>query len=1031
MFRQFVIWLLLVAVVQLCVAEKEHCCLGVFRQGALPPGASGHHYMTEGDAIADNTRNNMLSLCGKWAFSFQEKTDSFDVSFVDRAYSCAKWDSINVPSNMELEGYGVPVYTNVKYPFTANPPVIKSEENSVGRYRRRFVIPQEWAERRIILHFDGSTAGMHVWVNGIKVGYVQSTKDAAEFDVTDAVKLGENIIACAVYRFTDGSYLEDQDFWRLSGIDRPVYLYTLDKRGNIPDLFIRAGLDKDYKTGLLDVDICPETVGKSKVRVCLMDGAKMIFSEVRNVDDTEGGPINIRTKLKNVRRWSAETPHLYTFLVLLYSDNGELLDARKNNIGFRTVEIKNSQLLINGKAIEVHGVNLHEHHPERGHVVDSATMLADIKLMKQSNINAVRTSHYPQQTLWYDLCDRYGLYVIDEANIEMHGMADIYGYDTKEHPASRPEYLEAMKARLFSMVERDKNHPCVIVWSLGNESCQGSNFQTLYHMLKEKDTSRPVQYEQARLAYNTDIICPMYPTLDDMISVASNKSDRPWIYCEFAHSMGNSTGDFQRYFDVIRSCPHMQGGFIWDWVDQGIRTYDEFGRKYWAYGGDLRADTLRSDKNFCINGLVDADRNPHPALEEVKKVYQDIRFSVKDAFSGDLLVENHFIERNLNDFRFHWDLLSGGSVVAGGDFYINLQPGECGVVKLPLCDESSSDDLYLNVYALIDNGNEILPSGFEIAKEQFCLKSVSYGYTPGKGELWMNDEKNIMTIHAGDSVAYEFDKKNGSLMQIYNNGERMLEESVRPDFWRPLTDNDLGDGLGIRSNVWRAAAQNMKLDSFTVNRSDTAIEVVASYILPDAPSVYRIYYTVFGDGSLRYDISWRKETEILPELPRFGMLFTLKKRYDNFSWYGRGPQENYSDRKTAAFVGSYSAKVGETRFDYARPQATGNHTDVKFASVTDNSGNGLAVYGIQPLEVTALDVSTNDLDTTNEKQLRHINDVNADPCRVFLNVDLCQRGLGGDNSWELPPHDDYRLTENTYDYSFVIKPLISKNKILN
>lgn len=1008
---------------QVCMAGTEHCRLDVFRVGTLAPASSGHHYMSTDDALVDNRGRNTLSLCGKWAFSFSDKTDAIDASFADSNYSCAKWDSINVPSNMELEGYGLPVYTNIKYPFTADPPVIRGAENAVGRYRRAFVIPEGWRGRRVILHFDGSTAGMHVWVNGIMQGYVQSAKDEAEFDITDAVRPGENIVACGVYRYTDGSYFEDQDFWRLSGIDRPVYIYTLDKRGNISDIFVKAGLDKDYRDGILNIDITPETAVSGKLHVCLKQGDRTVLSQVKNIGCPISGAAKFKTRLRNVKRWSAESPYLYTLLTTLYDGDGNVLDVRRTLVGFRSVEIKNSQLLVNGKAIEIHGVNLHEHHPERGHAVDSATMLRDIRLMKQSNINAVRTSHYPQQTYWYDLCDRYGIYVVDEANIEMHGMAAIYGYDTPQHPASRPEYLDAMKARVTSMFERDKNHPCVIAWSPGNESCQGTNFYALYNMLKEMDNTRPVQYEQARLAENTDIICPMYPTLDDMKDVASKPSDRPWIYCEFAHSMGNSTGDFQRYFDVIRSCPHMQGGFIWDWVDQGIGTHDELGRKYWAYGGDFGADTIWTDKNFCINGLVDADRTPHPALEEVKKVYQDIRFSVKKPFSGEVTVENHFTEKNLDDYRFHWDLCAGEAVIAQGDFYKKLQPGECGAVKLPLPATEPGQDLYLNVYAIVENGNEILPNGFECAKEQFCLNSAPYAYMPGNGAIRVSEDDSILKIETGTSAIYEFNKRTGALMQIYCNGTSILEEPARPDFWRPLTDNDLGDGLGTRSNIWRSAARNMKLDSLSVSHTDSVVKITACHTISDAPSTYRVLYTIYGDGAMRYDIRWEKSRDTLPELPRFGTLFTLNKRYDNFSWFGRGPQENYSDRKTSAFIGRYTAKAGETRFNYARPQASGNHTDIRNASITDDSGAGLAVYGLQPLEMTALDVPASALDTTTEKQQRHTNDISPDPCRIFLNIDLCQRGLGGDNSWELMPHDDYRLTAGTYGYSFVIKPI--------
>ena len=999
----------------------EHSSLALFRVNALPSVASGYHYRSVNDALAGNVADT-VDLAGTWAFRFINNSDAVDSTFAAPEYDCRAWDTIAVPSNWELHGYGVPVYTNVRYPFTATPPVIAPAENAVGLYRREFMVPAGWAGRRVILHFDGSGAGTHVWVNGRKAGYAQSAKDVAEYDVTPYVKPGVNTIACAVYRFTDGSYLEDQDFWRLSGLARPVYLYSLSDDGAIRDITIKAGLDKSYRKGILDIGIYTDMTGGGSVTATLLDNGKEIFKTRKNVG--KSGRASIRTRLGDVRRWSAEMPELYTLVLELKDAGGRTLDVRRNMIGFRTVEVKGAQLLVNGKPVEIHGVNLHEHHPLDGHTVDRATMLSDIKLMKESNINAVRTCHYPQLPLWYELCDSLGLYVLDEANIEMHGMDNVYGSNTHDHPTNRPEYLPALRARVNAMVQRDKNHPCVITWSLGNESGGGSNFRALYEMVKAIDPTRPVQYEAAREDYNTDIICPMYPTDKEMLRIAGLKNpDRPWIFCEYAHAMGNSTGDFQWYYDIIRSVPHMQGGFIWDWVDQGLAAKDENGRPYWAYGGDFGSDIYHTDGNFCINGLVAPDRTPHPALAEVKKVYQDIRFSLPDSTGRRITVENHFLERNLDGYTFRWEAYMDGEAVADGHFKARVPAGEKRTVALEMPPLDLSRTCYINIYAVTDKAEGCIGSGLEMASEQFVLSAAPYEYVHRRGGSVTLDVRGDQYVVGSGGVEYTFDSTRGVLCGLRASGVSLLDEPVKPDFWRPLTDNDLGDNLALRSAAWRGAVFNRILKSFSATESDSAVVVSTVFRMDDIPSEYSVTYTVYGDGALRLDVVWRSDNGAHPELPRFGTLLTMPKRFDTLAWYGRGPGENYSDRKTASFIGRYSMPVRATRHDYIRPQATGNHTDVRYAALTDSLGHGIEVYGLQPLDVTALDVSGDMLDSTPVKQRRHSCDVVPDPEHVYLNVDLAQRGLGGDNSWECLPHDRYRLLDDTYCYSFVIRPI--------
>ena len=1009
----------------------------VFAVGREKVRATAYPYPTSPDAKEGEheTSPYYLGLNGKWAFAFSPTPDERPVDFYKETYDVSGWDSITVPSNWEMMGYGTPIYSNIVYPFPKNPPFIPHSDNPVGSYKRSFGLPADWDGRKVFLHFDGSTAGMYVWVNGRNVGYVQSTKNPAEFDITEYLRPGENDIACEVYRWTDGSYLEDQDFWRLSGIDRNVYLYTTAHQ-RIFDFFADCTLDAGYRNGVMKLDVDVRNYASESVPVRLEaslfdEAGKRVYTSTRTltVGADSDAQSTFSADVKNVSKWSCETPNLYTLVLTLSDRKGEVIESTSARVGFRRVEIKNSQLLVNGKPLEVHGVNLHEHHQTMGHVVDRETMMDDIRTMKRHNINAVRTSHYPQSPLWYELCDRYGIYLVDEANIESHAL---YGYPAEKHPSNVEEWKGAILDREYSLVERDKNHPSVIVWSLGNECKNGDNFYTAYDWIKQRDGSRPVQFEQAGEGSNTDIVCPMYPSISYMQEYAARENPgRPYIMCEYAHAMGNSTGNFQEYFDIIRSSGQMQGGFIWDWVDQGLLTKDENGKEYWAYGGDFGAQNYHHDENFCINGLVQPDRTPHPGLKEVKKVYQDIRFSPLDLSKGEIMVENHFHTRNLADYDFRWELLRNGFPCDSGRFNANVPAGQRKSVALPLPAMDGEGEYYLSVYAFTRNGDELIPAGFEMAREQFALGSGSkvrgMVSTSPTDKVKVERYKRGWVFTCGNGVTIRLDSVSGQLTDYSVNGRRLIQSGPVPSFWRAPTDNDWGEKMHRRANVWRYAAENRKLENAVLtyeNADGVSVPTVrCSYRLPDVTSPYTTTYRILPDGRIEVISAWETDRSDLPELMRFGMRLTLPGNMDNFRWYGRGPEENYSDRHTASFMGVWEGKVADQFYPYIRPQETGNKTDVRWATLTDDAGFGIHVESDTPLNVSALDVLPEDLDPGMEKRQMH----NSDVCHrseVFLNIDLMQRGLGGDTSWGARPHKPYRIQDKAYSYSYILSPVI-------
>ncbi|MFP9114404.1 glycoside hydrolase family 2 TIM barrel-domain containing protein [Flavobacterium sp. RHBU_3] len=983
-------------------------------------------YKNEKDAQANKPELSpwYKSLNGTWKFNIVKTPDQRPKDFYTTNFNDSAWNDIKVPSNWELQGFDIPIYTNIVYPFPKNPPYIDSKYNPVGTYRTHFNVPDNWDNRNVVLHFGSITGYARIFLNGKEVGMTKASKTAAEFSLMHLLKKGDNILAVQVFRWHDGSYLEDQDFWRLSGIERDVYLTALPTN-TVWDYQVNAGLDTAYKDGLLTAKVELEKFKKIpsafKVTFTLTDTAgKQVYTETKKVAPDERS-VNFNTTIKDVQKWSDETPTLYRYTITWDGEKGET-DVISGRTGFRKVEIKDAQLMVNGKPVLVNGVNIHEHDPINGHAPNRELMMKDLALMKQNNINTIRMCHYPHDPYFYDLCDEYGFYVVDEANIETHAMgAELQNpFDKSKHPAYLPEWGKAHHDRIERMVETDKNHPSIIVWSMGNECGNGQNFVDAYKWLKERDNSRPIMFEQAGENANTDIVAPMYPSIQYMKEYAASNKTRPFIMCEYSHAMGNSNGNFQEYYDIMATSPKMQGGCIWDWVDQGITTHDDKGVEYLAYGGDLGSKDLHNDENFCANGLVNANRIPHPGLIEVKKVYQDIAFSL----SGKALtVKNMYKFIDLSGFNFKWELLKDGKKVTEGVFGLNTAAGMAATVPLNYTTDSSGE-YYLSVYAYTNKATDLVPQGHEQAREQFKL-SGDYFITikaEPKGKLTVKQKKDILTFEA-NGITGSFDVKKGNFTSYKHKEDtaEVISAFPTPYFWRAPTDNDFGSQEQKKLSVWRFAHKNPTVQSVTIGKkTDAGQPIEVKYVLNDAKAPYTVNYLIKTDGSIKVTASLDKTGLQLPELPRFGMRAELPGSFENLDYYGRGPIENYSDRNTAAFIGEYNDKVAnQFTWTYIRPQESGYKTDARWISLTDNSGKGIIVTGNQPLSFSALNVSTESIDPGEKKNQKHTNDVHPED-KVYFQIDLAQRGVGGDNSWGALPHDQYRLMADKYSYTYTI-----------
>ena len=1032
----------------------------VFAENKEAPRASFTPFATIAEAIEGRPEDSpfRMSLNGTWQFHWVPRPDERPRDFFEVDFDASGWDEIPVPSNWEFEGYGYPVYRDEFYSFPANPPFIPHDDNPVGSHRRTFEVPADWDGREIFLHFDGVYSAFFVWVNGERIGYSQGSRTAAEFRVTEAVRPGLNVVAVQVYRWSDGSYLESQDFWRVSGIDRDVSLVSMPAT-HLRDYFAEPTLDDGYEDGLLrlTVSLANRGLGEGgphEVRYELLDpDGRSVWPEPRvlALEVPAGGEAAAvdSVLVPEPLRWTAETPVLYKLVMSLVDSEGEVTQVVSARVGFRRVDIIDGILTVNGQPIVLRGVNRHEHDPERAHVVTEETMIADIRLMKQLNINAVRAAHYPNVPRWYELTDEYGLYVVDEANIESHGM----GFEPGVTLAGRPDWLAAHMDRTRRMVERDKNHASIIIWSLGNEAGDGENFDSTAAWIRARDPSRPILYEPSEERDNIDIVSPMYVRPYWLERYARSGVPKPFVLVEYAHAMGNSVGNFADYWEVIDSHPQLQGGFIWDWVDQAIRATDEQGREYWAYGGDFGPAGMRNDGNFLVNGLVSADRQLHPHAWEVKKVYQPVRIGEIDLASGRIAIENRRTFTDLSDLVGAWEILADGAVAGSGRLpRMSTAPGgtDTLALDLPLIGGGGEPgvEYLLNVTFRTGEAAPLVPAGHEVAREQFTLP-VRVPPVPGVPELelpegdlsaktgakWRTTRldgplrtRNTAALVeiAGGDFTLRFDRVSGTLASMTLQGRQLLLSGPAPNFWRAPTDNDYGSGFPVRSGVWRLAGRppGRHLDSMTVTQAPDGARVVVTshFSLRSIGARYTLEHEVHPDGTASISAHLSQVDEDLPEMPRFGTILTLPEDLDQAEWYGRGPHENYWDRRTGAPVGRYTAPVSELAHPYVRPQETGTRTDTRWVAVTDGSGTGLLVTGLPTVSFSALPYTIEDLDAGEQKAQRHWADL-VPRDEVTLSVDYRQQGVGGDDSWGAVPHHEYTLWPGEMGFRFLLRPL--------
>lgn len=981
------------------------------------------------------TSSYYYSLNGIWKFNWVSTPKERPKKFHQPAYDTRDWEEITVPAAWELEGHGIPIYVNDRYPFPKNPPFIPHEYNPVGSYRTTFEVPNNWEDNRVFIVFESVKSAAYFWLNGHFLGYNQDSRTPIEFDITNYLQKGENTIAVAVYRWSDGAYLECQDMWRLSGILRDVYLWAAPAV-HIRDFFVKATLEENYQQGILTIDaevvFFNAALEKAALKVDLYEiGATVQAISLDNsqqVIDKKEQEITFVLAVPQPKHWTAETPNLYQLILHLQDDKKQTIEVIGCKVGFRNIDIQNAQLLVNGKPILLKGVNRHEHHEVTGPVLDEESMIQDIQLMKQANINAVRNSHYPNIARWYELCDEYGLYVIDEANIETHGMGSELShksFDPEPHPAYRSEWKAAHLDRVKRMFERTKNHPSIITWSLGNEAGNGENFKAAYQWLKEADPTRPVQYEQAGEMENTDIVCPMYPPLEYLEQYASSHPKRPFIMCEYAHAMGNSVGNLADYWQCIRQYDCLQGGFIWDWVDQGIKAEKE-GQSYWKFGGDFGEEGTPSDANFCINGLLAPDRTPHPSYWEVKKVYQPIRIEAIDLKAGWIKVYNDFSFSDLTAYTFHWVFWSAESVLATGSFSVDLAPLTSTLLQLAIPKDvwKEGEEYFLDISATLQIDQPLLARGWEIAKEQF---SVTIGFP----KVDRSDFQSLMhlappietqqqIILQGEQSRWLINKKTGLLDTCFWQEEKLITAPMRPHFWRPPTDNDFGNGMLERCGIWQTTLQDFSLQSITI-----AQHKVQAYLLLEKAAVdLWIQYTLGKNDQLRIQLDFVPSDQALPELPRLGWYFALPKSFDRLSFFGRGPYENYIDRHAATFIGKYQSTIQEQFYPYVSPQETGYKTEVRWAALTNKKGVGLKMIGQPKIGFSALPYSPSQLTRTAWGSL-HTIDLQEEK-NISVCVDLFQMGIGGINSWGAFPLEKYRFYPKNYTFNLLLQPFASK-----
>ena len=1006
-------------------------------ENRMPMHASFFVYEDDQAAAKNDWKlsSNYYSLNGAWKFKWVEKPADLPADFQSPALDDSGWKDFTVPGNWEMNGYGFPIYTTDGFEFAylmkggVKPPLVPMNFDPTAVYRREVTLPDNWKGKEVVLHVGAAKSNLSVWVNGKYVGYGEDSKLPSEFNLGPYLKPGKNLIVMKVMRWCDGNYIEDQDMWRLSGITRdcyliarnPVYIYDNEV---IPDL------DSVYKNGWLKIklQLNKRPVAAVSAEVELKDGSRIIKKQIVQFDTA--ADLSFTMPVTAPRLWSGEAPNLYQLTIRLMNSKGEITEVIPQKIGFRKIEIKDGLFLVNGKPVMIKGVNRHETDPLTGQTISKEAMLRDIKLMKQYNINSVRTSHYPNSEYWLDLCDEYGIYVVGEANIESHGM----GYDITKTMANRPTWAGAHLMRVQRMVERDKNHPAIVIWSMGNEAGNGYNFYSCYLWMKKRDDSRPVQYERAVADYkaltwewNSDVICPMYPTPDGMIAYAKNNPQpkRPFIMCEYAHGMGNSLGNFTDYWDVIRANKKVfQGGFIWDFVDQCFQRVNAKGDTVYTYGGDYEPKEAITEWNYAAKGMFYANRTPYPHAWEMKKVYQDIHTMLVNGKSIEVYNEKFFTD--LSNVVLHWEVIADGKIIQTGQLdEVNVGPQQLQQFTLPV--KNTTGEAFLNLTYRLKKAEPLIPAGHIIATEQLKLGGTFKNalLVKAAGKITKAESGNTIVL-TSPAMRIVFDQQKGWMHSYAVNGKEMLDPSfsLKPNFWRAPNDNDFGAGFQTKLNKWKTAIATAKLTGFTVAIKNELALINAVYELPDVAARLTVSYQINGSGEVlinqKLKADTTKKTEIMP---RFGMQWIMPKGYENIEYYGRGPQENYQDRNFSADVGVYKQAVTAQYFHYVTPQETGNKTDIRWFKITDGNHTGLQITSDVPLSMSALHYFDTDLDDGEKRHQRHAADL-VPRAETQLNIDYKQMGVGGIDSWRSRPLARYQLPFADYEFSFMVKPLL-------
>ena len=996
---------------------------------------------------AKSKSSRFMSIEGTWKFNWVESANERPKNFYALNYDDSQWDTMPVPGIWELNGYGDAIYVNNHYAWRSDwigePPTVQDKGNHVGSYRRSFTIPADWKGENIYMHIGSATSNISVYVNGKYVGYSEDSKVAAEFDITKYVTPGkENLIAMQIMRWCDGSWNEDQDFWRLCGIARECYLYSRPKV-HIEDIFITPDLVNNYKDGKLNIKLtAPAAVGKTfKVKFTDAEGKDVTPTQIGELKIKKGGEGNVEMFIPEPKKWSAETPYLYKLYVSLY-DGDKLLECIPQNVGFRKVEIRDQQFLVNGQPVLIKGADRHELDPDGGYVVSVERMIQDIQVMKQLNVNADRTCHYPNDPRWYELCDQYGIYITAETNIESHGM----GYGEKslsKDPLFHDMHIERQQHNLRVL----KNHPSIVVWSLGNESGYGKNFEDAYDWVKAYDPSRPCQYEQAGKNGKTDIYCPMYADYNHSERYCSEGNPRPLIQCEYCHTMGNSGGGLKEYWDLVRKYKNYQGGYVWDYVDQGLRGKSKVtGKEIFTYGGDYGRFPA-SDNNFNINGMISPDRVPNPHAYEIKYCYQNVWMKLVNAAEGSVEVYNENFFTTLNNIILVYSIKADGKKISGGALPLssyNIQPQARTIVNIPDIANAISSrkdcELVCTIECKLANATALQQAGETVANEEFILSPYTYPdmtaltaqpvvdpkakTQPERAQL---DDRAVYAVASAAGLAVTFDKNTGYIAYIDVDGLQVTQDDsqLTPDFWRAPTDNDYGAGLQNKLAAWQHPG--LEKTAFDIRQDGVNIVAAADYKFRHLDATLHLRYVLTPAGKLfvTQSLSVNPDAQQKPQPLRFGMNLQMKKAYSFIEYYGKGPRENYIDRQNSESLAVWRQTVAEQYYPYIRPQESGTKSQVRWWSVLNDKGTGLRFEGLQPLECQTLEYTEHDLQPTREKRQFHSGDLIAEP---FNDVHISARsmGIGCVNSWGALPRREYQMPWQDYSYTFIISPVRSK-----